>query len=254
MGALHEGHLALVRESKINSEITVVSIFVNPTQFNNNTDLESYPRPMERDLGLLEKMGVDYVFVPDEKEIYPEETKLKFDFLELETSLEGAFRPGHFNGVGIIVSKLFHIVHPSQVYLGQKDLQQVAIIKRLVKDLSFDLEVIVVPTKREKDGLAMSSRNALLGPEERKVAPILYNSLSYAKDELFKGRKWFEVKDKITQSLRKTPLVQLEYVELVKSESMEPMTDMDQLEDYSICIAAVVGKVRLIDNLSLVQE
>ena len=253
MGALHKGHLALVNKSKENSEVTVVSIFVNPVQFSSPTDLEKYPRVLEADLILLEQAGVDYVFVPDEKEMYPEKTQLKFNFFGLETPLEGAFRPGHFNGVGIIVSKLFHIVHPSQVYLGQKDLQQVAIIKRLVDDLSFDLQIIVVPTQREADGLAMSSRNALLGPDERKIAPILYHSLSYAKDELFKGKKWLEVKDKITELLGKEPLVQLEYVELVKSDSMELMTDLDRSEDCSICIASFVGKVRLIDNLSLVQ-
>ncbi len=253
MGALHKGHLALVEESKRNSEITVVSIFVNPVQFNSKADLERYPRTLEADLALLEQANVEYVFVPDVKEMYPKKTKLKFDFFDLETSLEGVFRPGHFNGVGIVVSKLFHIVHPSHVYFGQKDLQQVAIIKRLVEDLSFDLQVITVPTCREADGLAMSSRNTLLTPDERKAAPILYRCLSYAKDELFKGINWLEVKNQITGSLRKEPLVELEYVELVKSDSMEPITDPGRLEDCSICIAAFVGKVRLIDNLSLAQ-
>src|SRR5690606_17313482 len=147
-----------------------------------------------KDLALLETAGVDYVFVPDVKEMYPEPTVLKFDFGKLETTLEGEFRPGHFNGVGIIVSKLFHVVHPTHVYFGQKDLQQVAVIKRLIRDLLFDLEMVVVPTLREEDGLAMSSRNVLLSEEGRSLAPFIYKSLSQAKDELLKGSNWFDVK------------------------------------------------------------
>src|SRR5690606_11610022 len=159
----------------------------------------NYPRTLERDLELLEGAGVDYVFVPDEKEMYPEKTLLKFNFSELETTLEGTYRPGHFNGVGIIISKLFHIVHPGHVYFGQKDLQQVAIVKRMVRDLSFNTEIYVVPTQREMDGLAMSSRNALLSKEERNASVLLYESLSLAKGELLKGVKWFDVQEKIIQ-------------------------------------------------------
>ncbi|MEX2595011.1 MAG: pantoate--beta-alanine ligase [Anditalea sp.] len=251
MGALHKGHFSLVEKSKYNSAITVVSIFVNPIQFNNKSDLERYPRTLEKDLALLGKLKVDYVFIPEEKEIYPEKTLLKFDFSGLETTLEGAFRPGHFNGVGIIVSKLLHIIHPSHVYFGQKDLQQVAIINRLIKDLSFNIEVIVVPTAREDDGLAMSSRNIFLNQEERMAANILYKNLSFAKDELLNGVNWFEVKDKINEKFLEETLIRLEYFELVKSDSMEKVSTIDQNSPCSICTAAYVGNVRLIDNMTI---
>lgn len=251
MGALHKGHLSLVSSSKSSSDITVVSIFVNPTQFNNPVDLDKYPRTLERDLELLEKAGVDYVFVPEVKEMYPQQTELKFDFGPLETTMEGQFRSGHFNGVGIIVSKLFHIIHPSHVYFGQKDLQQVAIVKKLVRDLSFDMKVIVVPTKREEDGLAMSSRNSLLSRNERNLAPIIYRSLSLAKDELLRGVKWFEVKKQIEDLYHAEPDIRLEYFELVKSDSMEIVSALDKQGSYSICTASYIGEVRLIDNLTV---
>lgn len=251
MGALHEGHLSLVQQSKLNSYITIVSIFVNPTQFNNPLDLEKYPRTPDKDLALLEKAGVDYVFMPEVQVIYPEPTTLAFDFGLLETSLEGEFRPGHFNGVGIVVSKLFHILHPSHVYFGQKDLQQVAVIRRLVHDLSFDLKIIVVPTKREKDGLAMSSRNILLDGEERKLASILYKRLSLAKDELLKGESWLEVKTQNKRAFEGNPQVGLEYFELVKSDSMEIVSGIGAESSYSICTACYIGKTRLIDNITV---
>lgn len=253
MGALHNGHLSLIKSSKLNSDITVVSIFVNPSQFNNKSDLENYPRTLEKDLEILEEAGVDYVFVPDEKEMYPENVSMKFNFSELETVLEGAFRPGHFNGVGIIVCKLFHIVHPCHVFFGQKDLQQVAVIKRLVRDLSFNIKIHVVPTQRENDGLAMSSRNALLSGEERKAAALLYENLSLAKDELLRGVEWFDVKEKISQRFRAQPLAKLEYFELVKSDSMEVISGLSKEGSCSICTAAFIGKVRLIDNMTVTQ-
>lgn len=251
MGALHKGHFALVKKANQNSEISVVSIFINPIQFNNKSDLDKYPRTLEKDLSFLEGLKVDYVFIPEEKEIYPQQTLLKFNFSKLETTLEGEFRPGHFNGVGIIVSKLFHMIHPSHVYFGQKDLQQIAIINRLIKDLSFDLEVIVVPTVRENDGLAMSSRNNFLNQEERAAANALYKNLSFAKDELLNGVNWFEVKDKVQEKFLGERLVRLEYFELVKSDSMEKVSHIDKNGSYSICTAAYVGAVRLIDNISV---
>jgi len=251
MGALHNGHLSLVENSKLNSYITVVSIFVNPTQFNNASDLDKYPRTVEQDLALLEKAGVDYVFLPEINEIYPSPTQLRFDFGELETILEGEFRPGHFNGVGIIVSKLFHIIQPTTAYFGQKDLQQVAVIRRLVKDLSFDIDISVVPTKRENDGLAMSSRNALLQADGLTAAPLLFQSLTFAKDELLKGVNWFEVKNKVSRKFKEEPLAQLEYIELVKTDTMEVVSAIDQTASYSLCIACYIGEVRLIDNISV---
>lgn len=251
MGALHKGHLSLVDKSISNSDVSVVSIFINPAQFTNNSDLENYPRTLDKDLEKLEKAHVDYVFVPEVKEMYPEKTQLKFDFFDLETRLEGTFRPGHFNGVGIIISKLFHIVQPSHVYLGQKDLQQIAIIKRLVVDLSFMLKIIVIPTVREEDGLAMSSRNALLTSVEREAAVILYKSLSFAKDELLKGMDWFEVNNKVIKRFLKEPLAKLEYFELVKTDSIEEINAIDKEGPCSICTSAYIGGVRLIDNMTV---
>ena len=251
MGALHEGHLSLIRRSKSRSDITVVSIFVNPSQFNNHADLKNYPRTLEKDLILLEKAGVDVVFTPDKKEMYPSQTKLRFDFGELETTLEGAFRPGHFNGVAIIVAKLLNSICPTHVYFGQKDLQQVAVIKRMVRDLSINTEVVVAPIMREKNGLAMSSRNMLLTTAERNAAVVLYNSLSFAKNELLKGESWFEVKEKSIQMFLSEQLAKLEYFELVKTDSMEVIQHLDIKSPCSICTAAHVGSVRLIDNISL---
>ena len=251
MGSLHQGHLDLVKQSKSGTDITIVSIFVNPAQFNDAADLAKYPRNLDRDLELLKNSGADYVFIPDEDEVYPEKPLLKFDFSDLGTVLEGAFRPGHFNGVGIIVTKLFHIIRPTHLYLGQKDLQQVAIIKRLVKDLSFDIQIIVLPTRREADGLAMSSRNALLNPQEREASVILNKSLDYAKGELLKGANWFEVKDNIKQMFREEPLANLEYFELVRSDTMEKVSEITLNDSFSVCTAASIGGIRLIDNMTV---
>lgn len=251
MGALHEGHLDLVEKSKSDSDITVVSIFVNPTQFNDISDLEKYPRNLDHDLEKLRKVKPDFVFVPEVEEVYPEKPLVKFEFSGLGESLEGAYRPGHFNGVGIIVTKLFHILHPTHVFFGQKDLQQVAVVRRLIKDLSFDINITVVPTRRAEDGLALSSRNARLNPEERSAALILFNSLVYAKDELLKGANWFAVKEKINRRFLEEPRAKLEYVELVNSETMETVSSITPEDSCSICIAAFVGETRLIDNMTV---
>lgn len=252
MGALHKGHLDLVRKCKTECEITVVSIFVNPTQFNNPEDFEKYPNTIEADLKELESEGVDFVFLPDTSDIYPTKPVLTFNFGELEHVLEGEFRPGHFNGVGIVVSKLFHIIKPTKAFFGQKDLQQVAIIKRLVQDLSFDLELVVVPTRREKDGLAMSSRNLRLNQEERTLALILYLSLKKAKDELLNGRSWLEVSNLIRQDFESKPSAKLEYFELVNPASFTRIEIFDSSQKSSICVAAYIGSVRLIDNLPII--
>lgn len=251
MGALHNGHLSLAQKSKQNSDVSVVSLFVNPAQFTSSKDLENYPRPLESDLEKLEEAKVEYVFVPEVHEMYTAKPGLKFDFLDMENKMEGKFRPGHFNGVGIIVSKLFHIIHPDHVYFGQKDLQQVAVVRRLVEDLSFLLEIIVVPTSREEDGLAMSSRNALLAKPERSAAPVLYQNLRLAKDELLKGLDWFDVKQRVQERFRKEPLAKLEYFELVKTNSMEQITAIEPNGPISICTSAFIGNTRLIDNITI---
>lgn len=252
MGALHEGHLDLVKKSKKECDITVASIFVNPTQFNNPEDFAKYPITLEPDLKQLEAEGTDFVFLPDTSTIYPEKPVLTLNFGELEHVLEGEFRPGHFNGVGIVISKLFHIIRPDKAYFGQKDLQQVAVIKRLVQDLSFNLELVVVPTRREIDGLAMSSRNLRLNPAERTQALILYSSLTKAKDELLAGKPWLDVRNQIRQDFKETSLARLEYFELVHPEHFTRFETFEPDQKSSICVAAYLGSVRLIDNLPII--
>lgn len=252
MGALHEGHLDLVAQCVRKADISVVSIFVNPTQFNNPEDFEKYPISLKEDLDLLEKAGVDYVFVPEVKTMYPQETNLRFDFGDLERVLEGAFRPGHFNGVGIIVSKLFNMIQPDLAFFGQKDLQQVAIIKRLVKDLSFPIKLEIVPTRREPDGLALSSRNRRLNASDRNKALILYQSMIFAKKALLEGNSWQDLQQKIHREFEKTEGVDLEYFELVDPDRFGLITEFDQKQKSSLCVAAFVGEVRLIDNLPVI--
>jgi pantoate--beta-alanine ligase len=252
MGALHDGHLDLVQKSLEECQVTVVSIFVNPTQFNNPEDFNKYPKTLEQDLAKLALAGVDYVFVPSEQEMYSAPTNLKFDFGELEHVLEGKFRPGHFNGVGIVVSKLFHIIRPHVAFFGQKDLQQVAIIKRLVSDLSFELNLSVVPTRRELDGLAMSSRNLRLDPKEREKALLLIRSLEKAKTALSQGKCWNAVREQIEADFKAEPLARLEYFELVHPDTFDTFTIFDPAKKSSICVAAFIGDIRLIDNLPII--
>lgn len=251
MGALHQGHLELVKIAKQYSDLVVVSIFINPTQFNNQEDFEKYPKTLDKDLELLDKSGVDYLFLPDTMEIYPSKPMLSIDFGHLDKILEGSFRPGHFNGVGIVVSKLLNIVKPHHAYFGQKDLQQVAIIKRLVLDLSFDVRINVVPTVREEDGMALSSRNLRLDSESRQSARIISKALFLAKSELLDGRHWLSIRKKINQMFESEPKAKLEYFELVTSDSFYVLEDIGEEKNVSICTAAYFGDVRLIDNISI---
>ncbi len=251
MGALHQGHLALVKNAKLSSDVIVVSIFVNPTQFTNQEDFEKYPITLSEDLALLENQDVDFVFLPEVEEIYPTKTILKMDFGDLDKTLEGAFREGHFNGVGVVVSKLLNIVKPDKSFFGQKDLQQVAVIKRLVQDLSFDVEIIVVPTIREDDGLAMSSRNIRLNQTSRLTATILFKCMTFAKDELLRGGDWFEIREKVTRRFHDEPKARLEYFELVHTDSLEKLKSIQGIKNASIVTAAYIGDVRLIDNLTI---
>ncbi len=252
MGALHQGHLDLVAQSRITMDFTVVSIFVNPTQFNSSEDFEKYPQTLTADLAQLEAAGTDFVFVPTVATLYPQPTHLRLDFGDLEQVLEGAFRPGHFNGVGLVVSKLFHLIQPTRAFFGQKDLQQVAIIKRLVQDLSFDLSLEVVPTRREIDGLAMSSRNMRLNPEERQQALLLYQQLSQAKERLLAGAPWSQVLADTEVAFSNAANAKLEYFALVHPETFEIFDSFSRVSPRSICIAAFVGQVRLIDNLPII--
>lgn len=252
MGALHQGHMDLVQTSKSKMDVTVVSIFVNPTQFNNPEDFKKYPITLEADLEKLESLGVDYVFLPSVEIMYPDSPALTLDFGNLERVLEGRFRPGHFNGVGIIVSKLFHLIKPHIAFFGQKDLQQVAVIKRLVHDLSFDIQLEIVPTRRESDGLAMSSRNMRLNAKERQKALLLFNCLFDAKRQLLEDYEWSLIKSQVEKIFDQEETSQLEYFELVNPDTFELIDNFNPNQKCSICVAAYIGEVRLIDNLPII--
>jgi pantoate--beta-alanine ligase len=249
MGALHEGHISLVESAKKQNDVIVASIFVNPTQFNNQEDLAKYPRTLESDCAMLEEAGCSVVFAPSVSEMYPEPTTLTINFGLIETVMEGASRPGHFNGVGVVVSKLFHIVQPHRAYFGQKDLQQVTVVKRLIADLSFDLELVICPTIREKDGLAMSSRNRRLSQEERTHGPIIYKILTNAREKLIAGDDTEEVKEAVRLDFQAMAGFELDYFEIVNIESLQPIHRLGDAGTTALCIAAFLGPVRLIDNI-----
>ncbi|MCD7962472.1 MAG: pantoate--beta-alanine ligase [Rikenellaceae bacterium] len=248
MGALHEGHLSLVERCRRECDLTVVSIFVNPTQFNDPGDLKNYPRTPERDRSLLEKAGVDVVFMPDVDEIYPEKDVRLFSFGHLDKVMEGEKRPGHFNGVAQIVSKLFDIVQPEKAYFGEKDFQQLAIIRALIKKLGYNIEIVGCPIKRDGDGLALSSRNVLLNPQQRQAAPLIYRVLSQAvgmKDE----KSIEELCLWVTENIDRDPELKVEYFNIVDSLTLQPVKDWNENGEKYGCIAVKVGNVRLIDNL-----
>lgn len=250
MGALHAGHLSLVRNAMEENEMVVVSIFVNPTQFNDPKDLQRYPRDIEADLKLLEPTGCDLVFAPEPEEIYPEPDTRKFDFGKLETVMEGKHRPGHFNGVAQVISKLFRIVKPDKAYFGQKDFQQLAIIKQLVKQLQLPIEIVACPIIREESGLAMSSRNQLLSAVERENAAIINKTLQAAK-KLSAKKSVQELTEWVTETINKNPLLYVEYFEVVDDENLQPVKSWKDSGTKIGCIAAYCGKIRLIDNIVL---
>ncbi|QZT35904.1 pantoate--beta-alanine ligase [Halosquirtibacter xylanolyticus] len=248
MGALHEGHLSLVQRSVKENNYTVVSIFVNPTQFNNSNDLETYPRTLEADIALLEAAGCDMVFAPEVKEMYPEPDQRSFDFGDLETVMEGEMRPGHFNGVGQVVSKLFDYVRPHRAYFGMKDFQQVAIIQKLVALLELSVEIVSCDIIREDDGLAKSSRNTLLTPEHRLEAPNIYKALL----EAVKFSRELTVKETIQKTIDKineSSLLEVEYFSIVNNRTLQPIKKWEEAENAVGCIAVQAGAVRLIDNI-----
>ena len=248
MGALHDGHLALVRQAVAENEISVVSIFVNPTQFNNKNDLLHYPRTLEVDCQLLQDTGVAIVFAPSVEEIYPEPDTRTFDFGTLATVMEGKFRPGHFDGVAQVVSRLFDIVQPNKAYFGEKDFQQLAIIRAMVKQLCLPVEIVSHPIVREADGLAMSSRNTRLSPELRKNAAAISRILLESqkkKNELPVAA----LKQEVIDRLNAVPGLQTEYFELVDGDSLQPVEDWTDSEFIVGCVAVFAGEVRLIDNV-----
>jgi pantoate--beta-alanine ligase len=249
MGALHEGHITLVQRCKAENDIAVCSIYVNPTQFNNPEDLEKYPRTPEADQKMLEAAGCDVVFMPTNEDMYPQPMALKMDFGSLETVLEGKFRPGHFNGVGIVVSKLFHKVQPHTAYFGQKDLQQCLVIRRLIQDLSFPVQLVICPTVRESDGLAMSSRNRRLSPAHRATAPLLYQALEMANEILANNGTVELSKKAVANHLAKGEDIELEYFEVANTQDLTAYSAETVTAPYALCIAAYVGGIRLIDNI-----
>lgn len=248
MGALHEGHLSLVRRSKEENDITVVSIFVNPIQFGLKEDFNKYPRDIDGDLKKLSSLNVDFVFIPEIRKMYPDGFSININIGGIGDIFCGAVRLGHFNGVATVVAKLFNIVMPHRVYFGQKDFQQTVIIKKLVRELNFDIDIIVCPTVREADGLAMSSRNSYLSPTERKSASILYRALKHGEGLILQGKQDASyVKTEIEKILNSEPLISIEYIGIVKPQRLESVEIIDS--PVVICLAVRIGTTRLIDNL-----
>ena len=248
LGALHEGHLSLISASKAVSGITVCSIYVNPTQFNNPADLEKYPRTIEKDISMLESAGCDVLFAPDNASMYERPGVIQFDFGQLDKVLEGKFRPGHFSGVATVVSKLLHIVDPDDAFFGLKDYQQFQIVSRLVEELKFNVRLHGAPIVREAGGLAMSSRNQRLTEAEKKRATILNEALSDARGQLLAGKAWAQVQKDIVERFNKTQDLKLEYFELAHRDDLTITNDVD-ITNGILLTACFVGSVRLIDNM-----
>lgn len=248
MGALHQGHLSLVDRAALENDIVVVSIFVNPNQFNDPNDLKNYPRNLGKDVELLTSVQCNYVFAPEADEVYPEPDTRKFDFGSLENVMEGRFRPGHFNGVAQVVSKLFSMVEPDKAYFGLKDFQQLSIVKNMVGMMNLPVTVIACDTVREADGLAMSSRNALLLPVYRAEAPRIYRALQEAGIESAVSAPE-TVKQHVIEKINSAGLLKVEYFEIVDEMTLQPVTSWEQEGVKVGCIAVFAGSVRLIDNI-----
>lgn len=248
MGALHRGHLSLMNQSLEDNDITVVSVFVNPTQFNDKNDLEKYPRTLDKDTQLVNSLGVDYVFAPTVEEMYPEPDTRVFNYSPQDEVMEGIYRPGHFNGMCQIVSKLFSIVQPTRAYFGEKDYQQLVIVKRMVEDLKLDIEVVGCPIVREKDGLALSSRNALLSKEEREnallISKTLFESLKLAANYSLKETLSF-----VKNTIQQNDNLELQYFEIVDANTLLPLEEWEDSSSIIGCITVFCGAVRLIDNI-----
>lgn len=247
MGALHAGHRSLVERARRECETVVVSVFVNPTQFNDKNDLRNYPRTPEADLALLEAAGADYVLMPSVEEIYPEPDTRVFDFGEVDKVMEGATRPGHFNGVGQVVSRLFDIVQPARAYFGEKDFQQIAVIRAMVRQLGLTVEIVDCPIVRESDGLALSSRNTLLDAEHRAAAPHIWEVLSQCA-ERSQTMTPAELTAWVTAEVERSPLLKVIYFAPVDSLTMQTVSAWSDAEHVQGCIAVQAGAIRLIDN------
>ena len=251
MGALHEGHVALVKEARQMSDVVIVSIFVNPTQFGENEDFDRYPRDLTTDTAMLAEYGVDYVFAPEKNEIYPDGFSTYVYVEGVSEGLEGASRPGHFRGVATVVTILFNAVRPDLAFFGQKDAQQVAVIKRLTTDLGFETEIVVVPTVREESGLALSSRNAYLSADERARAAVTFRGLKEAKLAFKNGeRNAANLAEIVEKTIATEELAKIDYISVVDRNTLEPVEKIEDNETL-ICAAIRFGKVRLIDNVVL---
>ena len=250
MGALHEGHLSLINRAKKENDIVVCSVFVNPIQFNNPADLEKYPRTPEKDIEKLEQAGCDAVFMPTAEEMYPNKVEDHYDFGDLERVMEGACRPGHFNGVAIVVRKLFEIVTPNRAYFGEKDFQQLAIINKVVSNLNMNLEIVPCPIVREKDGLAMSSRNVRLNEAERAIAPKIFATLndSITKKDVMSPA---EMKNYALKKYAEIKEFDVEYVEITDEINLKSIENWDECDHARIFVALQLGPVRLIDNVRI---
>lgn len=248
MGALHAGHISLVERCVRENDVCVVSVFVNPTQFNDKHDLETYPRTLEADCALLEAAGCHYVFAPSVEEMYPEPDMRVFNLGRVAEVMEGAMRPGHFNGVAQVVSKLFYIVEPDNAYFGEKDFQQIAVIRAMVKQLNIPVKINACPIKREADGLALSSRNTRLTPELRQKAPLIAHTLKES-TTFAPGKSVQEVIDFVVNTINADPDMRVEYYEIVDGNTLEAIKDWSET-DYPVgCITVFCGEVRLIDNI-----
>lgn len=248
MGALHEGHASLVRRSVAENDVTVVSVFLNPTQFNDPKDLERYPRTLEADCELLEACGADIVFAPGVEEVYPEPDTRCFSYPPTDSVMEGAMRPGHFNGVCQIVSKLFSYVEPDRAYFGEKDYQQIAVIRRMVADLGFGLEIVPCPVIRQADGLAMSSRNTLLSDEERQTAANIYRVLNESRTL---GLSVQQMHDYVVKEIDAIPMLEVQYFNIVDGDTLADVSSWDEAQSIVGCITVFCGEkpIRLIDHI-----
>ena len=250
MGALHAGHRSLVERARRECATVVVSVFVNPTQFNDKTDLKNYPRTPEADLRLLEEVGADYVFMPSVEEVYPEPDTRTFDFGMIDKVMEGATRPGHFNGVAQVVSRLFDLVKPAKAYFGEKDFQQIAVIREMVRQLRIPVEIIPCPIVRGEDGLALSSRNTLLDTDHRTAAPYIYKVLKAAVEKSHQTTR-DQLAAWVTAQVESNPLLKVIYFQVVDAATMQQVRTWEESPAIQGCIAVQAGDIRLIDNIKL---